>query len=86
MEVFEAIRTTRAMRRLDPAREVSEADLSTIVEAATKAANGGYPLGRWGEAPRLAAAEVTLWDRWGKTSADGSNDHVELTRTGSGHA
>lgn len=40
MDVFEAIRTTRAMRRLDPAREVSDADLRTIVEAATKGPSG----------------------------------------------
>jgi nitroreductase len=41
MDVFEAIATTRAMRRLDPSREVSDADVLTIVEAATKAATGG---------------------------------------------
>ena len=41
MDVFEAIRTTRAMRRLDTSRPVSDADLRTIVEAATKAATGG---------------------------------------------
>ena len=41
MDVFEAIRTTRAMRRLDPSRDVSDADLLTIVEAATKSATGG---------------------------------------------
>ena len=41
MDVFEAIRTTRAMRRLDPDRSVSDADLRTLVEAATKAATGG---------------------------------------------
>ena len=41
MDVFEAIRTTRAMRRLDPDRPVSDADLLTIVEAATKAPSGG---------------------------------------------
>jgi nitroreductase len=41
MDVFEAIRTTRAMRRLDPAKPVSDEDLWTIVEAATKAATGG---------------------------------------------
>jgi len=37
MELLEAIRTTRAMRRLDPSREVSDADLETILSAATKA-------------------------------------------------
>jgi nitroreductase len=41
VDVFEAIRTTRAMRRLDPSREVSDEDVRTIVEAATKAASGG---------------------------------------------
>jgi len=41
MELFEAIRTTRAMRRLDPARPVSEADIWTILEAASKAPSGG---------------------------------------------
>lgn len=37
VELLEAIRTTRAMRRLDPSREVSDADLETLLFAATKA-------------------------------------------------
>ena len=37
MDVLEAIRTTRAMRRLDPGRPVSNADLETVLLAATKA-------------------------------------------------
>ena len=37
MELLEAMRTTRAMRRLDPSRDVSDADLETILFAATKA-------------------------------------------------
>src|SRR3954452_10654209 len=41
MDVFEAMRTTRAMRRLDSSRRVSEQDIWTIVEMATKAATGG---------------------------------------------
>ncbi len=41
MDVIEAIRTTRAMRRLDPDRKVSEEDLLFIVDAATRAASGG---------------------------------------------
>ena len=41
MDVFEAIRTTRAMRRLDPDKPVSDEDLWTIIEAATKAPSGG---------------------------------------------
>jgi nitroreductase len=41
MELFEAIRTTRAMRRLDSARPVSETDIWTILEAASKAPTGG---------------------------------------------
>jgi nitroreductase len=41
VDVFEAIRTTRAMRRLDPSREVSDEDIRTIVEAATKGGSAG---------------------------------------------
>jgi nitroreductase len=41
MELFEAIRTTRAMRRLDPEHPVGHRDLLAIVEAATKAPSGG---------------------------------------------
>jgi nitroreductase len=41
VDVFEALRTTRAMRRLDPGRAVSREDIWTIVEMATKAATGG---------------------------------------------
>lgn len=38
MDVFEAMRTTRAMRRLDSSKPVSDDDIWTIVEYATKAA------------------------------------------------
>ena len=41
MELSEAIRTTRAMRRLDHDRPVPETDIWAIVEAASKAATGG---------------------------------------------
>ena len=41
MDLFEAMRTTRAMRRLDASKPVSDDDVWTIVEAATKAATGG---------------------------------------------
>jgi nitroreductase len=41
MELFDAMRTTRAMRRLDHDRPVPEEDIWTIVEMATKAATGG---------------------------------------------
>lgn len=41
MDVFEAMRTTRAMRRLDNDRPVRDEDIWTIVEMATKAATGG---------------------------------------------
>jgi nitroreductase len=48
MELNEAIRTTRAMRRLDPARAVSDEDLWSILEAATKAPSGGNrQVARW---------------------------------------
>ena len=39
--MFEAIRTTRAMRRLDPDRAVPAADLRRVLEAATKGPTGG---------------------------------------------
>jgi len=41
MDLFEAIRTTRAMRRLDESRPVSDEDIWTILDAAGKAATGG---------------------------------------------
>lgn len=41
MDVFEAIFTTRAMRRLDPARDVSDEDLWRVLEASTKGPSGG---------------------------------------------
>jgi nitroreductase len=41
VDVFEAMRTTRAMRRLDHERPVAPEDIWTIVEMATKAATGG---------------------------------------------
>lgn len=41
MDLFEAMRTTRAMRRLDNDRPVTDDDIWTIVEMATKAATGG---------------------------------------------
>lgn len=40
MDVFEAIHTTRAMRRLDPDRDVSNEDIKKIIVAATKAPSG----------------------------------------------
>jgi nitroreductase len=41
VDVFEAIATTRAMRRLDATKPVSDADILAIVEAATRAPSGG---------------------------------------------
>ena len=41
MDVFEAMRTTRAMRRLDNSKPVSDDDIWTILEYASKAASGG---------------------------------------------
>lgn len=41
MDLFEAIRTTRSMRRLDPDRDVSDEQLETILDAATRGATGG---------------------------------------------
>lgn len=71
MDVLEAIRTTRAMRRLDSSRPVSDADLQVLLEAAVKAPSGGNSQrARWlvvtdpelkrqvGEVYRRCAAEV----------------------------
>ena len=41
MELFEAISTTRAMRRLDPERPVSDEDLRTVIEAGLRGPSGG---------------------------------------------
>ena len=41
MSVGEALFTQRAIRRFDPDREVSDADLELIIDAASKAPNGG---------------------------------------------
>ena len=41
VDVLEAIWTTRAMRRLDPSRAVSDADVGLMLEAAAKAPSGG---------------------------------------------
>jgi nitroreductase len=40
VDVFEAMRTTRAMRRLDHDKPVSDEDIWTVIEAATKGATG----------------------------------------------
>ncbi len=42
MELFDAIRTTRAMRRLDPSRDVRDADIATMIEAAAAGPSGGH--------------------------------------------
>ncbi|MGE0220229.1 nitroreductase family protein [Mycolicibacterium sp.] len=63
MDVFEVMRTTRAMRRLDPTRDIPEEDLWRVIEAATRAPSGGntQPV-RWlvvREAePKRALAEI----------------------------
>lgn len=41
MDLFEAIATTRAMRRLDPDRDVDDATLGRMLDAATRAPSGG---------------------------------------------
>src|SRR5467141_4019122 len=41
MDVFEAINTTRAMRRLDNSRAVADEDIRRILEAGTRASTGG---------------------------------------------
>jgi nitroreductase len=41
MDVFEVIRTTRAMRRLESGREIPEPDLWKVLDCATRAPSGG---------------------------------------------
>lgn len=41
MDVFEAINTTRAMRRLDNSHAVADEDIRKMLEAGTRAASGG---------------------------------------------
>lgn len=41
LDLLEAIRTTRAMRRLDPSRDVLDADISLMIDAAGAAPSGG---------------------------------------------
>jgi len=40
LDLFEAIHTTRAMRRLDPSHVVADEDIRRVLEAATKAPSG----------------------------------------------
>jgi nitroreductase len=41
VDVFDAIRTTRAMRRLDPHKPVADDDILRLVDAAMRGPNGG---------------------------------------------
>ena len=72
MDLFEAIRTTRAMRRLDASKDVSDDDLLAIVEAATKAPSGGngQPV-RWivvKDPAKRAALGAIYKEAWGPVS------------------
>ena len=80
MDVFEAIATTRAMRRLDHGRNGAEEDIWRVVEAATKAPSGGnaQPV-RWmvvtdaGKRRRLGEIYAECWkpvhDRYASQTA-----------------
>ena len=66
MDVFEAMSTTRAMRRLDPDQPVSDADLDRMLEAATYAASGGnMQIVRW-MVVRDAAKRSALGEVYGR--------------------
>jgi nitroreductase len=91
MDVFEAMRTTRAMRRLDASKPVSDDDVWTIVEYATKAATGGnsQPV-RWivvrdaGKRRRLGEIYRECWAQVGamyrqRTPADDTQTNRILT-------
>jgi nitroreductase len=90
MELFEAIRTTRAMRRLDPARPVSDSDLWTILEAAGKAPSGGNrQVARWlvvtdpGRKLRIGALYGEAWSsvRQGYVEAQGDGPPLPILRS-----
>jgi nitroreductase len=86
VDVFEAIATTRAMRRLDPDRPVSDDDLLTIVEAATKGPTGGnrQPV-RWlvvvddERRRQLGAVYAACWEVYqqGNTPRDTGDDPAQ---------
>ena len=91
MDVFEAIATTRAMRRLDATRPVSDADVLKVVEAATKAPTGGnsQPV-RWmvvrdpDKRRRLGEIYQACWapvHDFYATQADGSPDVERMLRS-----
>jgi nitroreductase len=66
MDVFEAMSTTRAMRRLDTTKPVSDEDIHTMLEAATMAASGGnMQIVRW-MVVRDAAQRAALGEVYGR--------------------
>lgn len=80
MDVFEAINTTRAMRRLDATKPVSDADILTIIEAATKAPSGGNRQpARWlvvrdaAKRRRLGEIYKACWDGYQQSFAGSTN-------------
>jgi nitroreductase len=96
VDVFEAIATTRAMRRLDPDRDVSDADLLTILEAATKGPSGSnaQPV-RWivvrDAAKRARLGEIyrecwlPVFEMYKQRDPDGKNDRVMNSANHLGH-
>ena len=78
VELLEAIRTTRAMRRLDPSRDVSDADLDTILFAATKApsARNEQPV-RW-----VVVRDRALRLRLGEIYAEVSRSQAPIATPG----
>lgn len=87
MDVFEAIATTRAMRRLDATKPVSDADILAIVEAATKAPSGGnsQPV-RWmvvrdaGARRRLGEIYRACWESVRQVYATRADDSAATAR------
>jgi nitroreductase len=93
MDIFEAIRTTRAMRRLDPDKPVSDADVLTIVEAATKAPSGGNRQAvRWlvvrdaEKRRRLGEIYAACWDVYSSQPGPLAPDNPAQTRVRSSAA
>ncbi|HVM39339.1 MAG TPA: nitroreductase family protein [Acidimicrobiia bacterium] len=87
MDVFEAIRTTRAMRRLDPTRDVSDDDLWTILEAANKGPSGSNRQQlRWvvvrdpERKRRLGELYREVWETYQSAVPGGAYEDPQVTR------
>ena len=80
MDIFDAIKTTRAMRRLDPDHDVPHEDLRLVLDAAGRAPSGGnrQPL-RW-IVVRDAALRRALGDLYRDVSRELAGPGAKMPR------